>query len=108
MILELEKKIMQNHTKVYLSFFNYDQSDTVFCEMCNDVAVDIHHLEKRNKTKNDFVENLVGLCRDCHIKAESDSCFNMYCRIKHLENVCIQVHSLIEVNKRLREYENRK
>ena len=109
MILELEKKRMQNHTKVYMKFFGYDESSTILCELeCGAVAVDIHHLEKRNKTKNDFVENLVGLCRDCHIKAESDSCFNMYCRIKHLENVCIQVHSLIEVNKRLREYENRR
>tara|TARA_R100000781_G_scaffold205_2_gene284 strand:+ start:6477 stop:6713 length:237 start_codon:yes stop_codon:yes gene_type:complete len=72
--------------------------------MCNDIAVDIHHLEKRNKTKNDFVENLVGLCRECHIKAESDSMFNMFCRIKHLENVCIQVYTLIDLNKRLNEY----
>jgi|TARA_R100001594_G_scaffold147674_2_gene201116 hypothetical protein len=71
--------------------------------MCNDIAVDIHHLEKRNKTKNDFVENLVGLCRECHIKAESDSMFNMFCRIKHLENVCIQVYTLIDLNKRLNE-----
>jgi hypothetical protein len=75
--------------------------------MCSAIAVDIHHLEKRNKTKNDFVENLIGVCRDCHIKAESDSMFNCFARIKHLENVCIQVHSLIEVNKRLKEYENR-
>lgn len=92
---------MQNHTKVYFNFFNYDSSDKIYCEMCNDIAVDIHHLEKRNKTKNDFIENLVGLCRDCHIKAESDSMFNMFCRIKHLENVCIQVYTLIELNKRL-------
>ena len=96
---------MQNHTKVYFNFFNYQKGDTILCEMCNQVACDIHHLEKRNKTKNDFIENLIGVCRECHIKAESDSCFNMFCRIKHLENVCVQVYSLIEVNKRLKEYE---
>jgi hypothetical protein len=95
---------MRNHTKVYFNFFNYAKGDTILCEMCNSLAVDIHHLERRNKIKNDFIENLVGLCRDCHIKAESDSSFNMYCRIKHLENVCVQVHSLIQVNKRLNEY----
>ena len=99
---------MQKHTKVYFDFFGYDQSDTIYCEMCNAVAVDIHHLEKRNKTKNDFIENLIGVCRDCHIKAESDSSFNMYCRIRHLELVCTQIYALIDIKKKLDEYrENR-
>lgn len=99
---------MQKHTKVYFDFFGYDQSDTIYCEMCNAVAVDIHHLEKRNKTKNDFIENLIGVCRDCHIKAESDSSFNMYCRIRHLEIVCTQIYALIDIKKKLDEYrENR-
>ena len=98
---------MQNHTKVYMQFFNYEEQDFIPCEMCNSKAVDIHHLEKRNKTKNDYIENLVGLCRSCHIKAESDGMFNCFARIKHLENVCHQVYDLIEVNKRLKQYENR-
>ena len=102
---------MQKHTKVYMNFFNYAEGDTILCEMeCGSVAVDIHHLERRtrNKVTNDFIENLVGMCRSCHIKAESDRCFNMYARIKHLENVCVQVHSLIELNKRLKKYANKK
>jgi hypothetical protein len=99
---------MQKHTKVYFDFFGYDVSDTIYCEMCDAVAVDIHHLEKRNKTKNDFIENLIGVCRDCHIKAESDSSFNMYCRIRHLELVCTQIYALIDIKKKLDEYrENR-
>jgi hypothetical protein len=93
---------MQYHTKVYMSFFNYAEGDTILCEMCNSVAVDIHHLERRNKVKNDYIENLIGVCRDCHIKAESDNCFNMYARIKHLENVCTQVYAIIDLNKRLK------
>lgn len=96
---------MQNHTKVYFNFFNYDISDNYIpCEMCNTQAVDIHHLEKRNKTKNDFIENLVALCRDCHINAESDTSFNMYCKIKHLENVCVQVYALIDLEKKLKKW----
>ena len=92
-----------------MKFFNYDAQDFIPCEMgCGSQAVDIHHLEHRNKTKNDFIENLIGLCRDCHIKAESDRCFNFYAKIKHLENTCIQIYSLIELEKRLKEYENRK
>ena len=93
---------MQNHTKVYFNFFGYDESSYIECELCGSRAVDIHHLERRNKIKNDFIENLVGLCRDCHIKTD-DSMFNMFCRIKHLENVCVQVYALIELNKRLDE-----
>ena len=70
--------------------------------MCGSRAVDIHHLEKRNKTKNDFIENLIGLCRDCHNKAENDSCFNMICRIKHLENVCTQIYALMDLKKKIK------
>ena len=82
---------MRKHTKVYLDFFNYGEQDFIPCEMeCGDKAVDIHHLQSR------------------HIKAESDPSFNMYCRIKHLENVCVQVYALIELDLRLKEYENRK
>ena len=97
---------MQKHTKVYMNFFGYDESDYIPCEMgCGSRAVDIHHLERRtrNKVTNDYIENLVGLCRDCHINAESDKSFNMYTRIKHLENVCVQVYALIELNKQLDE-----
>ena len=94
---------MQNHTKVYMNFFGYDISDTILCEMCSTVACDIHHIEKRNKTKNDYIENLIALCRDCHINAESDTSFNSYCRIQHLELVCVQVYALINLNKKLNE-----
>jgi|TARA_R100000664_G_C2749488_1_gene136871 hypothetical protein len=98
---------MQKHTKVYMQFFDYGEQDFIPCEMCGSKATDIHHIERRtrNKVTNDFVENLVGLCRDCHIKAESDTMFNMFCRIQHLENVTNQVYALIEYKKR---YENRK
>ena len=93
---------MQHHTKVYMNFFYYGIEDFIPCEMCGSRAVDIHHLEKRNKTKNDFIENLIGLCRDCHNKAENDSCFNMICRIKHLENVCTQIYALMDLKKKIK------
>ena len=31
-----------------------------------------------------------------------DGMFNMFCRIKHLENVCGQVYALIDLNKKLK------
>ena len=97
---------MKIHTKVYMDFFDYGETDFVMCEMCQqDRAVDIHHLDSRGMggSKNkDYIENLMGLCRDCHIKAESDSSFNMFCRIKHLELVCQQVYYQIEYNKKFK------
>ena len=91
---------MQNQTKVYFNFFGYDENSYINCEFCEkDKAVDIHHLERRNK-KNDYIENLVGLCRDCHINC-NDSSFNMYVRVKHLENVMIHIVSLIQLQKQI-------
>ena len=98
---------MQNHTKVYMTFFNYEAGDFIPCEMCGSQAVDVHHLTKQSKfgkkKEKDFIENLCGLCRDCHIKADSDGMFNMFARIRHLENVCHQIYGLIELNKKLNE-----
>ena len=95
---------MRKHTKLYMDFFDYGEQDFVMCEMCmQDRAVDIHHIQGRGmggSKEKDYIENLVGLCRECHLKAESDSCFNMFCRIKHLENVCHQVYARIEYEKR--------
>ena len=97
---------MKIHTKVYMQFFDYGETDFVMCEFCQqDRAVDIHHLDSRGMggSKNkDYIENLMGLCRECHIKAESDSSFNMFCRIKHLELVCQQVYYQIEYNKKFK------
>ena len=101
---------MQKHTKVYFNFFGYAEGDYIPCEMCNSPAVDIHHLERRtrNKVTNDYIENLVAVCRSCHLACESDNAFNMYTRIKHLELVCHQVYAIIDLNKRLNEHrENR-
>ena len=93
-----------------MNFFGYAEGDYIPCEMCNSPAVDIHHLERRtrNKVTNDYIENLVAVCRSCHLDAESDNSFNMYVRIKHLENTCVQIYSLIELNKRLKQYESKK
>lgn len=61
---------MKSHTKTYLNYFGYDTTDFIPCEMCGQKAVDIHHIEARamggSKTK-DNIENLMALCRKCHI-----------------------------------------
>ena len=68
-----------------MQFFDYGAQDFVMCEMCQqDRAVDIHHIQGRGmggSKEQDFIENLMGLCREWHLKAESDSSFNMFCRL---------------------------
>ena len=70
---------MKKYIKIYMDYHNYDISDWIACEHCGTTAVDIHHLEGRKMggSKNkDFIENLIALCRRCHIKAETDKQFN--------------------------------
>lgn len=62
---------MKPHTKIYLTYFGYDKSDFIPCEVCGSQAVDIHHIHPRGmggtKTK-DTIENLMALCRKHHIE----------------------------------------
>jgi len=62
---------MKQHTKIYLTYFGYDTTDFIPCEVCGSQAIDIHHIQPRGmggtKTK-DVIENLQALCRPCHIK----------------------------------------
>ena len=82
---------MKKHTKIYMDYHNYDISCWIPCEHCGTTAVDIHHLSGRGigGSKNkDFIENLIALCRACHIKAETDKQFNNQLRElnKHKHN----------------------
>ena len=61
---------MQKHIKIYLKYFGYDTSDFIPCEMCGLKAQDIHHIEARGMGGSkhaDNIENLMALCRQCHI-----------------------------------------
>ena len=54
-----------------MEHFGYDVSDFIPCEVCGGRAVDIHHIKARgmggSKFKNE-VDNLMALCRNCHLK----------------------------------------
>jgi hypothetical protein len=62
---------MQKHTKVYFDHFGYGEQDVILCECCHSKAVDCHHINGRGKDK-DVIENLMALCRKCHIKAHAE------------------------------------
>ena len=49
----------------------FDETDFIPCEVCGSRAVDIHHIEARGMGGNkeaDVIENLMALCRNCHIQ----------------------------------------
>ena len=53
----------------------YDTCDWIPCAVCNATSVDIHHIEPKGmggRSNPDTPDNLIALCRDCHIKAHSN------------------------------------
>ena len=62
---------MKKYTKTYMNHFGYCIEDFIPCETCGSKAVDIHHIEARgmggSSTDTDCIENIMALCRSCHI-----------------------------------------
>jgi hypothetical protein len=62
---------MRPYTRLYMTKMGYDESDFIPCEICKAKAVDIHHINARGMGgtgTNDTIENLMALCRTCHVK----------------------------------------
>lgn len=77
---------MKKHTKLYLSFFGYDESDFIPCENCGAQAVDIHHIECRGMggTKQaESITNLMAVCRSCHQKYGDYKKHKEYLQVLH-------------------------
>lgn len=74
---------MQKYIKVYTEFFGIGEQDVVLCTNCNALSNDLHHVyikgmggrktyERNGKTLDiNGVENIISLCRGCHVKAHS-------------------------------------
>jgi len=54
-----------------MRFFGYGIEDFIPCECCGSKAVDVHHINGRG-VSCDVIQNLMGLCRACHNKAERE------------------------------------
>ena len=72
---------MKKYVKIYMDFHDYVLDDVILCEHCSKVAVDIHHIDARGlggdaRGHRNQLENLIPLCRSCHIKAETNKDFN--------------------------------
>ena len=71
---------MKSYTKVYLKYFGYCEQDVILCEICGLRAVDIHHIETR-KRRSDLINeinNLMALCRVCHVQYGDKKQFKEY------------------------------
>ena len=77
---------MKKHVRLYMNHFSYGIDDFVPCENCGNRCIDVHHLDGRGPGK-DVIENLMGLCRDCHDEAGRNPIFNKKLKEKHLLNL---------------------
>ena len=65
---------MKNHIQIYFKYFNYDVTDFIACEVCDKPSVDIHHIKPKGMggtAGKDTIENLIALCRSCHVDAHA-------------------------------------
>jgi len=67
---------MQKHVKVYIEYFDLGIDSTVTCEYCGvqgniNNGFDIHHVFGRIGKQANSIENLILLCRQCHLNAHN-------------------------------------
>ena len=54
-----------------MEYFDYCLEDFIPCECCGNRAVDIHHINCRGMgggKEADKIDNLMALCRACHVE----------------------------------------
>jgi 5-methylcytosine-specific restriction endonuclease McrA len=79
---------LKKHTKLYLAYFGFDESDFIPCEICKAQAIDIHHIECRGMggTKEaENIDNLQALCRLCHVKYGDKKEYKEFLKDKHYD-----------------------
>jgi 5-methylcytosine-specific restriction endonuclease McrA len=80
---------MQKHTQNYLQGMGYKTTDFIPCEVCGSQAVDVHHIEARGmggSKKADVIDNLMGLCRKCHIEYGDKKQYKEFLKDIHAKN----------------------
>lgn len=81
---------MKKHTKLYLDYFGYGIEDFIPCESCGAKAIDIHHIEARGMggdKKADNIDNLMALCRQCHMVMGDTKTHMDYLKSKHKDKL---------------------
>lgn len=80
---------MKNHTKIYMTAFDYVLDDFIPSELSQQKAVDIHHILGRGKGGEDRIENLIALTRDEHIKYGDKKEYMVYLLKRHRNHLAI-------------------
>jgi 5-methylcytosine-specific restriction endonuclease McrA len=83
---------MKSYTKIYLNYFSYGIDDYISCEICNSKCVDIHHIHARSQRRDllNDINNLMAVCRDCHIKYGDKNQHIEF--LQHIHNEFIKNH----------------
>lgn len=95
---------MEKHTKIYLDFFEVSycsgtgEYEPLKCEYCEKrLIIDVHHIDNKGmggSDKKDYIENLIGLCRDCHDAAHDEKITKEALIKKHLFKIrMFKIHS---------------
>ena len=78
---------MKKYTKQYFSYFGYALDDFLPCEVCGGKSVDIHHIDCKGmggSTLKDNIENIMAVCRSCHLEYGDKKDQIDFLRKKHL------------------------
>ena len=85
-----KREAVKKHIKIYFEYYDYHETDFIPCEVCGKKSVDIHHLVAKgmggSKTK-DYIENLIAVCRSCHLKCHDSPVFNEKAKEIHKLNL---------------------
>lgn len=76
---------MKKYIKNYLKHFWYIDPNEVMCEICWNLAQDVHHIKLRSRWGWDEVTNLIALCRPHHDMAHFKR--EPYIQEETLENI---------------------
>lgn len=71
-----------------MKYFGYGIDDYIACEVCDNRAVDIHHINARGmggSNAKDVIENLQALCRQCHMFFGDKEQYMEFLKDKHNE-----------------------
>jgi len=55
-----------NYKEKYFKHHGLDVCDTLYCVICQSVAVDLHHVTKKSQLGTDHPTNIVPMCRFHH------------------------------------------
>jgi 5-methylcytosine-specific restriction endonuclease McrA len=64
---------VKKYVKIYMEYHGIQGDEWWPCENCSQTGNQVHHLIPRGmggSKERDYIENLIGLCFDCHEKAE--------------------------------------